>query len=93
MLRVTDDYHLDVLPEYRQATITIDEKPATLVQLRDIHVRQVDWAYVRRKGELERVLDTDLYEAKYAISIRLAPRRAKRDSSYYVFSPFYQGDF
>jgi len=36
MLHVTDDYHLDVLPEYRKAAIRIDGKSSTLAQLQKI---------------------------------------------------------
>lgn len=93
MLQVTDDYHLDLLPEYRQATIKIDGKSATLAQLRAIHIRQLKQAYVHQKDELSRIFGPDPYALKYDVDITLEPKRAKRDSSYYVFSPFYQGDF
>lgn len=93
MLHVTDDYHLDLLPEYRQATITIDGHPATLAQLRKVHVRQVERAHVHQKGEFERVFSPEPYDVKYSVTITRAPKRANRDSSYYVFSPFYSGDF
>ena len=93
MLRLDDSNHLDVYPIYQNARIVIDGKPATLADLRAVHVRQVQLAMVRQRSEFDRVVADDDYIVKYDIKLVRAPNRMKRDSSYYVFSPFYSGDF
>ncbi len=85
--------HLKLYDEFSDNTaIFINRIPATAADVETIHVREVARLYT-----LERPY-TDWFRARKPLSrfelhINTAPKRAKRDSTYYVFSPFYSGDF
>lgn len=89
----TKDEHLRLYDEYRQDIdlfvngIQVDEKQVT-----DMHVREVDKLYTRERP-FDEWADVPDRRSRYVLYIQTAPKRAKRDSSYYVFSPFYSGDF
>ncbi len=93
MLHLTKTNHLDLYPRFRQAHITIDGQSATLAQLRAVHIREVKRAEVVQRSEYSRVMAGDDYTIQYEIILKRAPNRLTRDSSYYVFSPFYSGSF
>ena len=89
----TNDEHLRLYDEYRKDIdlfvngIRVDEK-----QITDMHVREVDKLYTRERP-FDEWADGPDRKSRYVLYIQTAPKRAKRDSSYYVFSPFYSGDF
>ncbi|RYC68663.1 M56 family metallopeptidase [Spirosoma sordidisoli] len=89
----TADEHLKVYDEYKNdVDVFINNLPATVADVATIHVREV-----ARLGTRERPYTSwfrpDQPERRFELHIKTAPKRAKRDSSYYVFSPFYTGDF
>ena len=89
----TKDEHLQLYDEYRKDIdlfvngIRVDEK-----QIADMHVREVDKLYTRERP-FDEWADGPDRKPRYVLYIQTAPNRAKRDSTYYVFSPFYSGDF
>ncbi|WP_460977315.1 M56 family metallopeptidase [Spirosoma knui] len=89
----TKNEHLKVYDEYSKDTdIFINNLPATPADVSTVHVREVARLYTRERPY------TDWFRAdrplrRFELHIQTAPKRAKRDSSYYVFSPFYTGDF
>jgi hypothetical protein len=84
-LRLYDAYRKDI--ELFVNGIRVDEK-----QITDMHVREVDKLYTRERP-FDEWADGPDRKARYVLYIQTAPKRAKRDSTYYVFSPFYSGDF
>ncbi|GAB3555744.1 M56 family metallopeptidase [Spirosoma fluminis] len=89
----TKNEHLKVYDEFSKDTdIFINNLPATPADVLTVHVREVAHLYTRERPY------TDWFRAdhplrRFELHIQTAPKRAKRDSSYYVFSPFYTGDF
>lgn len=97
MLYVRPDKHLDLYDEYKKSiTVFVDRKEVTLEELKQVHIRQVAIVYAHKRRTKESMLgalnrsddDTD-----YVVWIDRAPNRMKRDSSNYIVSPFYTGDF
>ena len=89
----TKNQHLRVYDKFANITdVSIDKKPATVVDVQRIHVREVGRLYTKERPYTE-WFKTDNPAARFELFIERAPKRAKRDSSYYVFSPFYSGDF
>ncbi|GAB3810059.1 hypothetical protein GCM10028819_53050 [Spirosoma humi] len=89
----TKNEHLSVYDEYANAVdVEINHLPATLADVKTIHVREVARLYTKERPYIE-WFRTDNPLPRFQLSIETAPKRAKRDSSYYVFSPFYTGDF
>lgn len=84
-LKLYDDLvaHTDVL---------INGLPASAKEVQGIHVREVDKLYTAER-HFALWFRPDSPAKRFVLSIETSPRRAKRDSSYYVFSPFYSGDF
>ncbi|GAB2529607.1 hypothetical protein [Spirosoma aerophilum] len=89
----TKDEHLNVYDDYANSVeVSINNLPATVADVKTIHVREVGRLYTQERPY------TDWFRAddplpRFRLNIETAPKRAKRDSSYYVFSPFYTGDF
>ena len=89
----TKDEHLRLYDEYRKDIdlfingLLVDEK-----QITDMHVREVDKLYTRERP-FDEWADGPDRKSRYVLYIQTAPKRAQRDSTYYVFSPFYSGDF
>ena len=65
---------------------------ATPEDIAKVHVREVDKLYANERS-FEMWTDGPKRQHRYVLYIQTTPKRAKRDSSYYVFSPFYTGDF
>lgn len=89
----TDNEHLKVYDEFKNdVDVFINNLSATPADVATIHVREVARLYTKERPY------TDWFRAKqplsrFVLNIQTAPKRANRDSSYYVFSPFYSGDF
>ncbi|MDB5241944.1 MAG: hypothetical protein JWP57_2569 [Spirosoma sp.] len=89
----TKNEHLKLYDEFKDnVDIFINELPATVADVETVHVREVARLYTKERPY------TDWFRAKnpqsrFELHIQTAPKRAKRDSTYYVFSPFYSGDF
>lgn len=89
----TKNEHLSVYDDYADAVdVEINNLPATLADVKTIHVREVARLYTKERHYLE-WFRADSAMPRFKLSIETAPKRAQRDSSYYVFSPFYTGDF
>lgn len=89
----TKNEHLRLYDEFKDnVEIFINELPATAADLETVHVREVSRLHTKERPY------TDWFRAnnplpRFVLHIKTAPKRAKRDSTYYVFSPFYSGDF
>ncbi|AKD58750.1 hypothetical protein SD10_23075 [Spirosoma radiotolerans] len=89
----TKNEHLSVYEDYANAVeIEINHLPATLADVKTVHVREVARLYTKERPYIE-WFRADNPLPRFQLSIETSPKRAKRDSSYYVFSPFYTGDF
>lgn len=89
----TKDEHLSVYDDYANAVeVEINNLPATLADVKTIHVREVARLYTKERHYLD-WFRADNPLPRFRLSIETSPKRTKRDSSYYVFSPFYTGDF
>ncbi len=93
LMERTKNEHLKLYDEFIADTdILINGIQTDAKGLQTVHVREVDKVFIherpfhqwyRPKGAIKR----------FHIDIETSPNRTKRDSSYYVFSPFYSGDF
>lgn len=89
----TKDNHLTLLPAYSEnIDLYINGLPVTADAIAKVHVREVDKLYANERS-FEEWADGPNRKSRFVLYIQTAPNRAKRDSSYYVFSPFYTGDF
>lgn len=89
----TKDEHLKIYDEYTNAVeIFINRLPATPADVKTVHVREVARLYTKELPYSE-WFRADNPLPRFRLFIQTSPKRAKRDSSYYVFSPFYTGDF
>ncbi|GAB3029444.1 hypothetical protein [Spirosoma pulveris] len=89
----TKNEHLSVYDDYAKSVeVAINNIPATVADVKDIHVREVARLYTQERPYSE-WFRADYPLPRFRLNIQTAPKRAKRDSSYYVFSPFYTGDF
>ena len=84
-LKLYDEYTTDI-------DLYINGLPADIKSIEGIHVREVDKLYTRER-RFEEWADVPNRKNRFIMYIQTSPKRAKRDSSYYVFSPFYSGDF
>ncbi len=84
-LQLYDEYASDI-------DLYINGLPVTSKDIESVHVREVDKLYTRERpfGEWT---DGPNQQHRFTLFIQTAPKRANRDSTYYVFSPFYSGDF
>ncbi|GAB3892116.1 M56 family metallopeptidase [Spirosoma agri] len=85
-LTLYDDYTADIDTYINGIAV----KPK---QIESVHVREVDRLYTRERPFDEWTIDGPDRKHRFVLYILTTPKRAKRDSSYYVFSPFYTGDF
>lgn len=89
----TKNEHLSLYDEYAKSVdVFINNLPATPADVKTIHVREVARLYAKERPYLE-WLRPDNPLSRFVLNIHTSPKRAKRDSTYYVFSPFYTGDF
>lgn len=89
----TKNEHLKVYDELEKNTdIFINGLPATPADVTTIHVREVARLYTKERPYTE-WFRADDPSRRFELHIQTTPKRARRDSSYYVFSPFYTGDF
>ncbi|MFC5411403.1 hypothetical protein ACFPMF_18925 [Larkinella bovis] len=85
--------HLKVQDEFiNDIDVYINGLPVAVKEVETVHVREIDRLYTRERPYTA-WLRAGKREARYVLYIQTAPKRARRDSSYYVFSPFYSGDF
>ncbi|GAB4049091.1 hypothetical protein [Spirosoma litoris] len=89
----TQDEHLKVYDDFAKTTdIFINNLPATPADVKTVHVREVARLYTKERS-YRAWFRADNPLPRFELNIQTTPKRAKRDSSYYVFSPFYSGDF
>ena len=89
----TKDDHLTLYGSYKtDIDLFINGLPATEKDIEGVHIREVDRLYANERS-FEEWVDGPERKSRFVLYIQTAPKRAKRDSSYYVFSPFYSGDF
>ena len=89
----TKDEHLKVYDEFaNEVEISINNLPATPADVKTVHVREVARLYTKELPYVD-WFRADNPSPRFKLFIQTSPKRAKRDSSYYVFSPFYTGDF
>lgn len=89
----TKNEHLRIYDDYAGTVdVSINNLPATPADVKTIHVREVARLYTKERPYIE-WFRADNPAPRFELHILTAPKRAKRDSSYYVFSPFYSGDF
>lgn len=89
----TKDEHLHLYDEYQKdIDLFVNGIPVGEKQITDMHVREVDKLYTRERP-FDEWADGPDRKSRYVLYIQTAPNRAKRDSTYYVFSPLYSGDF
>lgn len=89
----TKTNYLTVYDEFVPTTdIFINNIRSTAADVATIHVREI-----ARLHTVERPFTSWFRHTnptpRFALFIQTEPKRAKRDSSFYVFSPFYTGDF
>lgn len=84
-LKLYDEYATDI--DLYINGLSVDAK-----SIESVHVREVDRLYTRERSFEEWAAGPNR-QRRFTLFIQTAPKRAKRDSSYYVFSPFYSGDF
>ncbi|UFH56220.1 hypothetical protein [Spirosoma sp. KNUC1025] len=83
-LQLYDEFATDI-------DLYINGLPVTSKDIESVHVREVDKLYTRERPFEEWAGPNRQH--RFTLFIQTAPTRAKRDSTYYVFSPFYSGDF
>ncbi|TAE22049.1 MAG: M56 family metallopeptidase [Cytophagales bacterium] len=89
----TPNQHLKLQDAFANDTeVFINGLPVAAKDVETVHVREVQKLYAleRQFGSWFRANNPT---KRYALNIETSPHRATRDSSYYVFSPFYSGDF
>lgn len=92
-VKQTKDNYLKLYDEYAtDIDLYINGIPVDAKGIESVHVREVDKLYTRERS-FEEWADGPYRQHRFTLYIQTAPKRAKRDSSYYVFSPFYSGDF
>jgi hypothetical protein len=89
----TKTNYLKLYDEFVPITdVFINNLRSTPADVATIHVREV-----ARLRTVERPFTSWFRNtspsARFVLFIQTEPKRAKRDSSFYVFSPFYSGDF
>ena len=89
----TKNEHLRVYDEFQKSVdVFVNNLPATVADVETIHVREVARLYTQERPYTE-WFRADNPTSRFQLFIQTSPKRAKRDSTYYVFSPFYSGDF
>ena len=97
MVYVRPDKYLDIYPKYQDnVTLFVDGKEMTLQELHKVHIRQVAKVYAHKrqaKEDFSGILNRLKGQTDYVVWIERAPNRLQRDSSHYIVSPFYTGEF
>ena len=89
----TEDDYLTLYDDYKtNIDVYINGLPAKPKDVESVHIREVDRLYANERS-FEEWVDGPDPKSRFVLYIQTAPKRAKRDSTYYVFSPFYSGDF
>jgi hypothetical protein len=89
----TKNEHLKVYDEFKgNVEVYINQLPATVADVETVHVREVSRLYIKERPYTD-WFRTNTPLLRFQLYIQTAPKRARRDSTYYVFSPFYSGDF
>jgi beta-lactamase regulating signal transducer with metallopeptidase domain len=89
----TKNEHLKVYDDFKNSVdIFINGIPATADAVETIHVREVARVHTKERPYTD-WFHSSTNNSRFELHIQTDPERAKRDSSYYVFSPFYSGDF
>lgn len=89
----TKNEHLKVYDDFQNSVdIFINGIPATADAVETIHVREVARVHTKERPYTD-WFHSSTNNSRFELHIQTDPERAKRDSSYYVFSPFYSGDF
>jgi hypothetical protein len=89
----TKNDHLALYDDYsRDIDLFINGLAVKQKDIEGVHVREVDRLYAGERSFEEWTNSTNR-KSRFILYIKTTPKRAKRDSSYYVFSPFYSGDF
>lgn len=89
----TKNEHLKLYDELvNDIDLYINGLPTDSKGIESVHVREVDKLYTRERP-FEEWANGPARQHRFILYIQTTPKRAKRDSSYYVFSPFYSGDF
>ena len=87
------DNYLVLYDEYKNdIDLYINGLPVKPKDIESVHVREVDKLYANERS-FEEWADGPNRKSRFVLYIQTAPKRARRDSTYYVFSPFYSGDF
>ncbi|GAB4000525.1 hypothetical protein GCM10028807_53780 [Spirosoma daeguense] len=90
--RTKKDY-LKLYDEYAQdIDLFINGMAVTPEEIEGVHIREVDKLYTHERPFFEWAYGPKRSH-RFVLRIQTDPKRSKRDSSYYVFSPFYSGDF
>ncbi|MCX6214814.1 hypothetical protein [Spirosoma sp.] len=89
----TKNEHLRIYDECTGTTeVFINNLPATPADVKTVHVREVARLYTKERP-YDEWFRADYPSPRFELHIETTPKRAKRDTSHYVFSPFYTGDF
>ncbi|GAB4030591.1 hypothetical protein GCM10028809_24070 [Spirosoma gilvum] len=89
----TKNEHLKIYDEFAaDIDLYINGLSVKPSAIEEVHVREVDKLYTRERS-FEEWADGPNRQHRFTMYIQTTPKRAKRDSTYYVFSPFYTGDF
>ncbi|MFD1142473.1 hypothetical protein ACFQ4C_15210 [Larkinella insperata] len=89
----TKNQHLKLMDEFsKDIDVFINGIPVDPKDVETVHVREVDRLYTHERPYTLWLRNVQR-QRRYVLYIQTAPKRARRDSSYYVFSPFYSGDF
>jgi|GEM_PF-1217661 len=101
LVKRTRKQHLALYEEVKDAiTVFIDGMEVQPDAVEQLHIREVKTLYANERPIEAWVPDLNPNQrpgdpplTRYVLYIEREPKRAVRDSSYYVFSPFYSGDF
>ncbi|MGV3560009.1 hypothetical protein [Larkinella arboricola] len=89
----TKNQHLKLMDEFaKDIDVFINGIQVDPKDVETVHVREVDRLYTHERPYTLWLRNVKR-QSRYVLFIQTAPKRAQRDSSYYVFSPFYSGDF
>lgn len=89
----TKNQHLKLQDEFgNDIEVYINGIPVDPKEVETVHVREVHRLYTHERPYTV-WLQHGRRQSRYLLYIQTTPKRAQRDSSYYVFSPFYTGDF
>ena len=93
LMERTKNEHLKLYEEFVPTTgVYINGIPVSAKEVETVHVREVNKIYTIELN-YQLWFGAKKSTKRFLVNIETSPKRAKRDSSYYVFSPFYSGDF